>query len=259
MQTDYVQRFLFENLDIRGRLVCLTGAWQRMLDGRGYPEHIAALLGHTTALNVLLGANQKGAGRVTLQVQGSGPVKLLVADCTAELRIRGMAASRSKKRSPRANRAAPAGRRPPVGDARGPEERPVLPEPGAARRRHAWSRSSSTTCRSPSSRPPSCACTPTAARSAACCWRSCRKADERDPDGWNRVTPPRRHPAARRDARRPALRPPDARVPRGADARVPPLRGRVPLPLRRGQGEGHAARPGPRARSNRSSPSRARW
>jgi molecular chaperone Hsp33 len=91
MQTDYVQRFLFEDLDIRGRLVCLTGAWQRMLDGREYPEDIAALLGRTTALNVLLGANQKGSGRVTLQVQGSGPVRLLVADCTSELRIRGMA------------------------------------------------------------------------------------------------------------------------------------------------------------------------
>jgi len=91
MQTDYVQRFLFENLDIRGRLVCLTGAWQAMLNGRGYPQDIVSLLGHTTALNVLLGANQKGAGRVTLQVQGSGPVRLLVADCTAELRIRGMA------------------------------------------------------------------------------------------------------------------------------------------------------------------------
>ena len=91
MQTDYVQRFLFEDLDIRGRLVCLTGAWQRMLEGRGYPEHIVSLLGRTTALNVLLGANQKDAGRVTLQVQGSGPVKLLVADCNAELRIRGMA------------------------------------------------------------------------------------------------------------------------------------------------------------------------
>ena len=91
MQTDYVQRFLFEDLDIRGRLVCLTGAWQRMLDGRGYPAGIASLLGHTTALNVLLGANQKGAGRVTLQVQGSGPVRLLVSDCTPELQIRGMA------------------------------------------------------------------------------------------------------------------------------------------------------------------------
>lgn len=91
MQTDYVQRFLFEELDIRGRLACLTGAWQRMLDGRGYPESIVSLLGHTTALTILLGANQKGSGRITMQVQGSGPVKLLVSDCTAELRIRGMA------------------------------------------------------------------------------------------------------------------------------------------------------------------------
>jgi molecular chaperone Hsp33 len=91
VRTDYVQRFLFEDLDIRGRLTCLTGAWRRMLDGRGYPENVAALLGRTTALNVLLGANQKDAGRVTLQVQGSGPIRLLVADCTADLRIRGMA------------------------------------------------------------------------------------------------------------------------------------------------------------------------
>jgi molecular chaperone Hsp33 len=91
MQTDYVQRFLFEDLDIRGRLACLTGAWQHMLDGRGYPGSIVSLLGHTTALNILLGANQKGSGRITMQVQGSGPVKLLVSDCTPELKIRGMA------------------------------------------------------------------------------------------------------------------------------------------------------------------------
>jgi molecular chaperone Hsp33 len=91
VNTDYIQRFLFEQLDVRGRLVCLTGAWRQMLEGRRYPEPVVSLLGHTTALNVLLGANQKGAGRVTLQVQGSGPVRLLVTDCTAELRIRGMA------------------------------------------------------------------------------------------------------------------------------------------------------------------------
>lgn len=100
MQTDYVQRFIFEDLDIRGRLVCLTGAWQRMLDGRGYPQDVATLLGHTTALNVLLGANQKGAGRVTLQVQGSGPVKLLVSDCTSDLRIRGMASFEKSRTDP---------------------------------------------------------------------------------------------------------------------------------------------------------------
>jgi molecular chaperone Hsp33 len=91
MQTDYVQRFLFEELDIRGRLVCLTAAWRKMLEGRAYPPQIAALLGETTALAILLGANRKGSGRTTLQVRGSGPVPLLVADCTSDLKIRGMA------------------------------------------------------------------------------------------------------------------------------------------------------------------------
>ncbi|MBS0336794.1 MAG: Hsp33 family molecular chaperone HslO [Proteobacteria bacterium] len=91
MQTDYVQPFLFEDLDIRGRLVCLSGAWARMVEGRDYPAPIAEVLGQTTALAVLLGANQKGSGRVTLQVRGNGPVSLLVADCTSDLRIRGMA------------------------------------------------------------------------------------------------------------------------------------------------------------------------
>ena len=91
MQTDYVQRFLFEELDIRGRLVCLTAAWKKMLDGRGYPAQIADLLGQTTALAIALGANRKGSGRTTLQVRGSGPVPLLVADCTSDLKIRGMA------------------------------------------------------------------------------------------------------------------------------------------------------------------------
>ena len=91
MNTDYVQRFLFEELDVRGRLVCLTGAWRRMTEGRAYPAPIVELLGHATALVTMLGANQKDPGRVTLQVQGSGPVKLLVADCTADLKIRGMA------------------------------------------------------------------------------------------------------------------------------------------------------------------------
>jgi molecular chaperone Hsp33 len=91
VRTDYVQRFLFENLDIRGRLVCLTAAWRKMTEGRGYPARIAELLGQSTALAAILGANQKDKGRITLQVQGAGPVKLLVADCDSGLRLRGMA------------------------------------------------------------------------------------------------------------------------------------------------------------------------
>jgi len=91
MPGNYVQRFLFEDLDIRGRLVVLNDVWQRMTEGRRYPPVIAELLGHTVSVCVLLGAQRKGRQRTTLQVRGSGPVSLLVADCDTDLRIRGMA------------------------------------------------------------------------------------------------------------------------------------------------------------------------
>jgi molecular chaperone Hsp33 len=95
LETDYVQRFVFENLAIRGRLVCLTGAWTKMTEGRRYPAPIVELLGHCTALAAILGANRKrqdaGRGRITLQLQSAGPVTLLVTDCAAGMKIRGMA------------------------------------------------------------------------------------------------------------------------------------------------------------------------
>ena len=186
MQTDYVQRFLFEDLDIRGRLVCLTGAWQRMLDGRGYPEDIAALLGHTTALNVLLGANQKGSCRVTLQVQGSGPVRLLVADCTADLRIRGMASYREHGKTEGSERHL-------LGDGRlsvtleevnsGQMYQSLVPLEGDTLEQifqHYLSQSEQTE-----------AYLRLKADSGALCGLLLEKlpgADNRDPDGWNRVT-----------------------------------------------------------------------
>ena len=62
-----------------------------MTDGRSYPPRVAELLGHSTALIAILGASQKASGRITLQVQGAGAVKLLVADCAPGMKIRGMA------------------------------------------------------------------------------------------------------------------------------------------------------------------------
>ena len=186
MRTDYVQRFLFEELDIRGRLTCLTGAWQRMLDGRSYPDNVAALLGRTTVLNVLLGANQKDAGRVTLQVQGSGPIRLLVADCTADLRIRGMADFREEAARETAERQL-------LGDGRlavtledmksGRFYQSLVPLEGDSLEQifaHYLSQSEQL---------------PAYLRlfadgDAACglLLEKLPKADERDPDGWNRVT-----------------------------------------------------------------------
>jgi molecular chaperone Hsp33 len=88
-----VQRFLFEELDIRGSLVRLRRAWQQMIAGRGYAEPVRRLLGEMTAVAVLVGCNLKHRGRLTFQAKGDGPVSLLVIDCSAELKIRGMAHS----------------------------------------------------------------------------------------------------------------------------------------------------------------------
>ncbi len=88
---DCVERFLLENLDIRGALVRLGPAWQKMLAGRNYPAPAAHLLGEMSATTLLIACNLKQAGRLTIQLRGSGPVSLLVIDCNELLHLRGMA------------------------------------------------------------------------------------------------------------------------------------------------------------------------
>ncbi|MFN3716552.1 MAG: Hsp33 family molecular chaperone HslO [Thiobacillus sp.] len=88
---DRVRSFLFEALDIRGAWVRLGGAWQEMTAGRNYPGPARDLLGQMAAVTTLIAANLKQPGRLTFQMRGSGGVSLLVMDCDAQLRLRGMA------------------------------------------------------------------------------------------------------------------------------------------------------------------------
>lgn len=95
----HVTRFIFEDLDICGAIVHLGTAWQAMQQGRNYPPVVRNLLGEMAAVAAVIGSNLKTPGRLTFQVQGDGPVSLLVVDCeeTAaaraqpQLLLRGMA------------------------------------------------------------------------------------------------------------------------------------------------------------------------
>lgn len=89
--SSYVQRFLLENLDIRGAVVRLEDVWQALQAGRDYPPAVAALLGQLSSVAALITGNLKQAGRLTFQIQGHGPVGLLVVDCNAKLNLRGYA------------------------------------------------------------------------------------------------------------------------------------------------------------------------
>lgn len=89
--TSHVQRFLLENLDIRGAVVRLTDVWQALQQGRAYADPVARLLGEMCAVSVVIAGNLKQAGRLTFQISGQGPVSLLVVDCTEKLNLRAYA------------------------------------------------------------------------------------------------------------------------------------------------------------------------
>jgi molecular chaperone Hsp33 len=88
-----VTRFLFEHLGIHGAVARLEGCWQAMQRGRRYDPAIARLLGEMATVTVLIATRLKRAGRLTVQLRGpeTAPVSLLVVDCDARLRLRGMA------------------------------------------------------------------------------------------------------------------------------------------------------------------------
>ena len=87
---DLTQRFLLENLDIRGQVVRLGPLWRAILGRRDYPAAVRPLLAEFAAVGVLIGSGLKHPGRAVLQVMSHGPVQMAVADCSRELALRAM-------------------------------------------------------------------------------------------------------------------------------------------------------------------------
>lgn len=88
---DSLQRFLFEQSNVRGELVHLDDAWREVLKRHDYPPALRAVMGELMAGAVLLAATLKLKGSLILQIQGLGPVTLLVVECDGELNVRATA------------------------------------------------------------------------------------------------------------------------------------------------------------------------
>lgn len=88
---DCLHRFLFEHYPIRGHLVHLDASWQALLEHRDYPPAIRDTLGEAAAASVLLAATLKFDGTLSLQLQGRGPMHLMLAQCSSQLGIRAVA------------------------------------------------------------------------------------------------------------------------------------------------------------------------
>jgi molecular chaperone Hsp33 len=88
---DCLHRFIFEQYPIRGHLVHLDAAWRALIEHRDYAPAIRDTLGEAVAASLLLAATIKFEGVLSLQLQGDGPVHLMLAQCTSGLGVRGLA------------------------------------------------------------------------------------------------------------------------------------------------------------------------
>jgi len=88
---DHIQRFLFKDLNIRGQHLQINQAWQKMIAERHYTPELTKVLGELTAIAIMLANGMKHLGKVSIQVQGRGPVNLLLVEATHDLKIRGVA------------------------------------------------------------------------------------------------------------------------------------------------------------------------
>ena len=88
---DIIQRFIFENTNVRGEIVRLTESYQTIMDQHQYPPTIRQTLGEMLVASSLLSATIKFKGRLTVQFQGKDPLKLMMAQCNHEFQLRGLA------------------------------------------------------------------------------------------------------------------------------------------------------------------------
>ena len=91
MFADHVVPFVFESIPVRGEIIHLARSWRRMLRDHDYQPAIRETLGHAAAATGLIAQSLKFDGAVTMQIQGSGDLRMLVMQCTSQLELRGMA------------------------------------------------------------------------------------------------------------------------------------------------------------------------
>ncbi|MEO0420743.1 MAG: Hsp33 family molecular chaperone HslO [Pseudomonadota bacterium] len=95
---DKVRRFVFEDTPVRGQLVDLTESWKAALASRPYAIPVREVLGQAMGAVALLASSLKFDGRMTLQVTGEGPLRMLVVQCRSDLTMRAMAHAEDRAR-----------------------------------------------------------------------------------------------------------------------------------------------------------------
>lgn len=90
-ESDTLQRFIFEQANIRGEIVHIEKTYQTIMSQRAYPPMVKNLLGEAIVSCLLLVSSIKFEGSLNLQFQGDERLPLLLVQCDNELNIRAFA------------------------------------------------------------------------------------------------------------------------------------------------------------------------
>jgi len=88
---DVFQRFMLDELDVRGELVRLSNSYLDATKTQNYPPSIKNMLGQTIAASLLLTGMLKFSGRLSIHARGEGPLQLLMAEATDQRKFRATA------------------------------------------------------------------------------------------------------------------------------------------------------------------------
>ena len=88
---DSLQRFSFDNTNIRGELAHVNASYREVLKRHQYPTRIAKAVGELMAATALLSANLKFTGRLTLQIRLPGNISLLQTETSDKGQLRAIA------------------------------------------------------------------------------------------------------------------------------------------------------------------------
>jgi len=77
---DMILPFQLDRADVRGRVARLDGVLGTILAQHAYPAPVAALIGEAVLLTALIGQIVQNGWKLSLQIRGQGPIRLIATD-----------------------------------------------------------------------------------------------------------------------------------------------------------------------------------
>ncbi len=89
--TDQLQRFIFDDYQIRGEIVQAHNSFREIIKNHDYTTEVNNVIGELLIATSLLTATLKFEGKIAVQLQGDGPLNLAVINANQDLELRGTA------------------------------------------------------------------------------------------------------------------------------------------------------------------------